>query len=156
MTPSLSESKVKPIFCFPFKIPDNPTATSTNWQDTLYMIYFKNVNFKTRDFSPLIKWLLVGVSKAWTFCWPPSPSAPLLGHVIVEWPLSMGLFTYSHFGCPRGKWGKINGCWWSKHQLLLRMTSYIEKKNKSSNLVRGKNEGTWIFMNECQWVWAKY
>ena len=28
MTPSLSESKVKPIFCFPVKIPDDPTATN--------------------------------------------------------------------------------------------------------------------------------
>ena len=26
------------------------------------MIYFKNVDFKTRDFSPLIKRLLAGVS----------------------------------------------------------------------------------------------
>ena len=29
MPPSLSESKVTPSFCFPFKIPDDPTATST-------------------------------------------------------------------------------------------------------------------------------
>jgi hypothetical protein len=27
MPPSLSELKVTPSFCFPFKIPDNPTAT---------------------------------------------------------------------------------------------------------------------------------
>ena len=27
MPPSLSESKVTPSFCFPFKIPDDPTAT---------------------------------------------------------------------------------------------------------------------------------
>ena len=28
MPPSLSELKVTPSFCFPFKIPDNPTATN--------------------------------------------------------------------------------------------------------------------------------
>ena len=28
MPPSLSELKVSPSFCFPFKIPDDPTATS--------------------------------------------------------------------------------------------------------------------------------
>ena len=28
MTTSLSEVKVKPSFCFPFKIPDEPTATN--------------------------------------------------------------------------------------------------------------------------------
>ena len=28
MPPSLSELKVTPSFCFPFKIPDDPTATS--------------------------------------------------------------------------------------------------------------------------------
>ena len=28
MPPSLSESKVTPIFCFPFKIPDDPPATT--------------------------------------------------------------------------------------------------------------------------------
>ena len=28
MTPSLLELKVTPSFCFPFKIPDDPTATS--------------------------------------------------------------------------------------------------------------------------------
>ena len=28
MLPSLSELKVTPSFCFPFKIPDNPTATN--------------------------------------------------------------------------------------------------------------------------------
>ena len=27
MPPSLSELKVTPSFCFPFKIPDDPTAT---------------------------------------------------------------------------------------------------------------------------------
>ncbi len=26
------------------------------------MIYFKNVNFKTRDFSPIMKWVLGGVN----------------------------------------------------------------------------------------------
>ena len=30
------------------------------------MIYFKNINFKTGDFSPLIKWLLAGVTKFFT------------------------------------------------------------------------------------------
>ena len=29
------------------------------------------------------------------------------------------------------------------------MTSYIEKENKSSNLVGGKLGGPWVFMNEC-------
>ena len=29
MPPSLSELKVTPSFCFPFKIPDDPTATNT-------------------------------------------------------------------------------------------------------------------------------
>ena len=28
MPPTLSESKIRPSFCFPFKIPDNPTATN--------------------------------------------------------------------------------------------------------------------------------
>ena len=28
MPPSLSELKVTPSFCFPFKIPDDPTASS--------------------------------------------------------------------------------------------------------------------------------
>ena len=28
MPPSLSELKVTPIFCFPFKIPDDPTAST--------------------------------------------------------------------------------------------------------------------------------
>ena len=28
MPPSLSELKVTPSFCFPFKIPDHPTATT--------------------------------------------------------------------------------------------------------------------------------
>ena len=28
MPPSLSELKVTPSFCFPFKIPDDPTATN--------------------------------------------------------------------------------------------------------------------------------
>ena len=28
MPPSLSELKVKPSFCFPFKIPDDPTTTN--------------------------------------------------------------------------------------------------------------------------------
>ena len=31
MTPSLLESKVTPSFCFAFKIPDNPTATTMYW-----------------------------------------------------------------------------------------------------------------------------
>ena len=30
MPPSLSELKVTPSFCFPFKIPDDPTATNTD------------------------------------------------------------------------------------------------------------------------------
>ena len=29
MPPSLSEFKVTPSFCFPFKIPDDPTASTT-------------------------------------------------------------------------------------------------------------------------------
>ena len=31
MPPSLSELKVTPSFCFPFKIPDDPTATSIEY-----------------------------------------------------------------------------------------------------------------------------
>ena len=37
MPPSLSELKVAPSFCFPFKIPDDPTASSLYPQ-------FKNSN----------------------------------------------------------------------------------------------------------------
>ena len=33
MPPSLSELKVTPSFCFPFKIPDDPTATSMYCHD---------------------------------------------------------------------------------------------------------------------------
>ena len=31
MPPSLSELKVTPSFCFPFKIPDDQTATNTHY-----------------------------------------------------------------------------------------------------------------------------
>ena len=39
MPPSLSELKVTPSFCFPFKIPDNPTATNTYY---VFMTYHPN------------------------------------------------------------------------------------------------------------------
>ena len=40
MLPSLSESKVTPSFCFPFKIPDDPTATSNYVVLNHDLIYF--------------------------------------------------------------------------------------------------------------------
>ena len=42
MTPSLLELKVTPSFCFPFKIPDDPTAT---------IIYSNKQNDEIRNFS---------------------------------------------------------------------------------------------------------
>jgi hypothetical protein len=37
MPPSLSELKVTPIFCFPFKILDNPTASNNYGSDERLM-----------------------------------------------------------------------------------------------------------------------
>ena len=45
MPPSLSELRVTPSFCFPFKIPDDPTASNTysQWEE---IIPEKNSNFE--------------------------------------------------------------------------------------------------------------
>ena len=40
MPPSLSELKVTPSFCFPFKIPDDPTATVIYWLSVGYNVCF--------------------------------------------------------------------------------------------------------------------
>ena len=45
MPPSLSELKVKPSFCFPFKIPDDLTATSTYVQ-AICTQFLKQTNIK--------------------------------------------------------------------------------------------------------------
>ena len=52
MPPSLSELKVTPIFCFPFKIPDDPTASTT--YSGLKVSDLKNVGFSRGFFSRLI------------------------------------------------------------------------------------------------------
>ena len=49
MPPSLSELKVTPSFCFPFKIPDDPTATNIYVpvnSKTLECIKTFNTNYK--------------------------------------------------------------------------------------------------------------
>ena len=46
MPPSLSELKVTPSFCFPFKIPDDPTAT-TNYHLVLLMVADVEVTVET-------------------------------------------------------------------------------------------------------------
>ena len=51
MLPSLSESKVTSRFCFPFKIRDNPTATSRYVVPT-------GTNFTLFDFLQVPKMLL--------------------------------------------------------------------------------------------------
>ena len=56
MTSYLSKLKVTPSFCFPFKIPDDPTATIT-YEVTLNFVLTKNLNL-----SISTKKLLIGGS----------------------------------------------------------------------------------------------
>ena len=48
-----------------------PRKAELTWQVSRYLwrgsMNFNNYNFKTRDFSSLIKWVLVGVWKAYTY-----------------------------------------------------------------------------------------
>ena len=59
MPPSLSESKVTPSFCFPFKIPDDPTATRLSniylYQtcDSPGNLWWATVNLTAANLGPL-------------------------------------------------------------------------------------------------------
>ena len=49
MPPSLSELKVKPSFCFPFKISDDPTETNYRWCKSFPPSYFFSFQFYLED-----------------------------------------------------------------------------------------------------------
>ena len=51
MPPSLSELKVTPNFCFPFKIPDDPTATIIyiSWLITFITFLFEGLDLNKCD-----------------------------------------------------------------------------------------------------------
>ena len=54
MPPSLSELKVTPSFCFPFKIPDDPTATNMYLcysPNTKSVIIYTSYGMVVRDFE---------------------------------------------------------------------------------------------------------
>ena len=47
MPPSLSELKVTPSFCFPFKIPDGPAATNIYLELVLHQRFVLHVTSKS-------------------------------------------------------------------------------------------------------------
>ena len=49
MTPSLLGLKVTPSFCFPFKIPDDPTATNTHYLAQWTEIFSEGTFLFSRD-----------------------------------------------------------------------------------------------------------
>ena len=55
MPPSLSEAKVTPSFCFPFKIPDNPTATNIYFQ-MKRLQYLQETTFAVEMGCGILKW----------------------------------------------------------------------------------------------------
>ena len=63
MPPSLSELKVTPSFCFAFKIPDDPTTTST-YNKTTFFPEGKDGDVKIDDISAkTMKLLLIFIYK---------------------------------------------------------------------------------------------
>ena len=66
MPPSLSELKVTPSFCFPFKIPDDPTAS--NKYNTSGSLIFREIHEyekydSSEDFTTLCKEKIYSISR---------------------------------------------------------------------------------------------
>ena len=82
MPPSLSELKVTPSFCFPFKIPDDPTATRCNYTVLPQLDFDQIKNMKIQS-SYFRNWLLD----------PDSPVSKIM-YIVYDFFLSLGWFLF--------------------------------------------------------------